>query len=153
MAVIERHHGTGRVGLGFVRGMGLIRGAIAGTVAHDHHNLVLIGADDRSMRAAGRAVAEDGGGLAVADGDAVLARLGLPIAGLMSDRAPREVARELDLLVKAARSLGSPLADPFMTMSFLALEVIPHLKLTDHGLVDVDAMRIVPLFVDEGRSE
>jgi adenine deaminase len=149
IAVIERHHGTGRVGLGFVRGIGLARGAIAGTVAHDHHNLVLIGADDRSMLTAGRAVAQDGGGLAVALGDAVLARLPLPIAGLMSDRTPAQVAGDLDHLVGAARSLGSSLADPFMTMSFLALEVIPHLKLTDRGLVDVDAMSVVSLFADD----
>lgn len=147
MAVIERHRGSGRLGIGFVRGMGLRRGAIASTVAHDHHNLVVVGADDGSMRTAVRAVAEGGGGLAAAEGDRVLALLELPIAGLMSDQPICQVARRLTSLLHAARQLGSPLRDPFMTLSFLALEVVPSLKLTDLGLVDVDAFRVVPLFV------
>jgi adenine deaminase len=147
MAVIERHHGTGNVGRGFVTGLGLRRGAIAGTVAHDHHNLVVIGADDRSMLAAVRAVAEAGGGQAAAEGDGVLALLPLPIAGLMSDQPIEQVRAGVDRLLHAARQLGSPLHDPFMAMSFLALEVIPKLKLTDLGLVDVETFQIVPLFV------
>jgi adenine deaminase len=147
MAVIERHHGTGNVGRGFVTGLGLRRGAIAGTVAHDHHNLVVIGADDRSMLAAVRAVAEAGGGQAAAEGDGVLALLPLPIAGLMSDQPIEQVRAGVDRLLHAARQLGSPLHDPFMAMSFLALEVIPKLKLTDLGLVDVETFQLVPLFV------
>jgi adenine deaminase len=147
MAVIERHRGTGNVGKGLVRGVGLKRGAIAGTVAHDHHNLVVIGADDRSMLTAARAVAQAGGGLAAAEGDRVLALLPLPIAGLMSDQPIEQVRAGVDQLLRAARELGSPLHDPFMAMSFLALEVIPKLKLTDLGLVDVEAFQLVPLFV------
>lgn len=150
MAVIERHHGSGRTGLGFVRGFGLRQGAIAGTVAHDHHNLVAVGADDLSMRTAVRAVAEAGGGLAVAHGDAVLELLPLPIAGLMSDRPIEEVRDVLLRLLATVRELGGSLRDPFMAMSFLALEVIPSLKLTDHGLVDVERFEVVPLFVPEG---
>ncbi|MDD9940086.1 MAG: adenine deaminase [Myxococcales bacterium] len=146
MAVIERHLGSGRVGLGFVQGVGLRRGAIAGTVAHDHHNLAAIGADDRSLTTAARAVAEVGGGLAVADGERVLARLALPIAGLMSDRPYEEVDSALRALSAAAAQLGADGRDPFMLMSFLALEVIPALKLTDQGLVDVSRFRRVPLF-------
>jgi adenine deaminase len=146
MAVIERHRGTGNVGLGFVRGIGLREGAIAGTVAHDHHNLVAIGADDASMLAAARAVADAGGGLAAASGGLILALLRLPIAGLMSDEPFERVGEGLAALLAAARGLGSTLHDPFMAMSFLALEVIPALKLTDRGLVDVERFEIVPLF-------
>ena len=149
MAVIERHHGTGNVGTGFVKGLGLTRGAIAGTVAHDHHNLVVIGADDESMRTAVEAVAEAGGGQAAAEKDRVLARVALPIAGLMSSRPASAVGDDVRSLKRAAKSLGSPALDPFTTMSFLALEVVPSLKLTDLGLVDVDKFEIVPLFVKD----
>jgi len=148
MAVIERHFRSGRVGLGFVKGVGLRGGAIAGTVAHDHHNLVVIGADDRSMFAAARAVAGAGGGLAAASGDDVVALLPLPIAGLMSDRPYEEVGKGLRACIAAAGKLGSKLKDPFMAMSFLALEVIPALKLTDKGLVDVEKFAPVPLFAE-----
>jgi adenine deaminase len=146
MAVVERHGGSGKVGLGFISRFGLRRGAIAGTVAHDHHNLVIIGADDASMRAAGRAVTEMGGGLAVVDGGKVVARLALPVGGLMSDAPVEAVAREYDALLAAARSIGASLADPFMAMSFMALEVIPSLKLTEQGLVDVERFGFVSLF-------
>ncbi|MGH9390370.1 MAG: adenine deaminase C-terminal domain-containing protein, partial [Vicinamibacteria bacterium] len=149
MAVIERHHGTGNVGTGFVKGMGLTSGAIAGTVAHDHHNLVVIGADDESMRTAVEAVAEAGGGQAAAEKDRVLARVALPIAGLMSSRPASAVGDDVRSLKRAAKSLGSPALDPFTTMSSLALEVVPSLKLTDLGLVDVEKFEIVPLFVKD----
>jgi adenine deaminase len=147
MAVIERHRSTGAVGKGFVRGLGLKRGALASSVAHDHHNLVVIGADDPSMLTAARRASELGGGMVVAEGDRVLAQLPLPIAGLMSDLPIEEVRDQLDAAIGAARELGSTLHDPFMAMSFLALEVIPTLKLTDQGLVDVDRFEIVPLWV------
>jgi adenine deaminase len=149
MAVVERHRGTGNVGLGFVRGLGLARGAIAGTVAHDHHNLVAVGADDRSMRTAIAALVRAGGGQVVTLDDEVLALLPLPLAGLMSDRPIAEVRDLCRDLLAAARGLGARLRDPFMAMSFLALEVIPSLKLTDLGLVDVDRFEIVPLFLDD----
>ncbi len=148
MAVIERHHASGNMGKGFIHGFGLKRGAIAGTVAHDHHNLVVIGADDISMMAAVRRVGELGGGLVVSSGTHVLAELPLPIGGLMSDRPVDEVRRAYDALLTAAHELGSPLHDPFMAMSFMALEVIPHLKLTDVGLVDVDRFERVDLWAD-----
>ena len=147
MAVVERHRCGENVGLGFIQGIGLQRGAIAGTVAHDHHNLVCVGADDGSMHMALRAAAAGGGGLAVADGDRVLARLSLPVAGLMSDRPVAEVRAGYDACLAAAGSLGSTLHDPFMALSFMALEVIPSLKLTDRGLVDVDRFEPVDLFV------
>jgi adenine deaminase len=149
MAVIERHQGSGRCGLGFVAGMGLQRGAMASTVAHDHHNLMVIGGDDCSMLTAARAVAAVGGGQAVALGKEVLALLPLPIAGLISKDSIEQVAASQDDLTSAARRLGCRLAEPFMTMSFLALEVIPELKLTDRGLVQVRTMELVPLFVKD----
>ena len=147
MAVLERHRSTGNIGKGLIQGIGLQRGAIAGTVAHDHHNLVVIGVDDESMMTAARAVGRMGGGLAAADGSEVLAELPLPVAGLMSDQPIEDVRAAFDALLDAARQLGSPLHDPFMAMSFMALEVIPSLKLTDVGLVDVDQFRLVDLFV------
>jgi adenine deaminase len=149
MAVIERHHATGNVGKGFVKGLGLSRGAIAGTVAHDHHNLVVVGCDDESMRTAAEAVAEAGGGQAAAEKDRVLARVPLPIAGLMSSRPASAVGEDVRSLKRAAKSLGSAAPDAFTTMSFLALEVVPSLKLTDLGLVDVEKFEIVPLFVKD----
>jgi adenine deaminase len=148
MAVIERHHASGNVGKGFIKNIGLKAGALASSVAHDHHNIVVLGADDASMMAAARAVAAMGGGLAVAHGDDILARLALPIAGLMSDQPIEQIRGEFDAVLAAAHALGSELHDPFMAMSFMALEVIPHLKLTDVGLVDVDRFEVVPLFVE-----
>lgn len=147
VAVIERHRASGNRGLGFVKGLGLQRGAIASTVAHDHHNLIVAGVDDRSMSTAACALAEVGGGQAVAEGDKLLALLPLPIAGLMSDQPIEQVRTQMDTLLNAARSLGSTLHNPFMQLSFLGLEVIPALKITDAGLVDVDRFEVVPLFV------
>jgi adenine deaminase len=147
IAVIERHRASGAVGKGFIQGFGLKRGAIAGSVAHDHHNLVVIGADDDSMRAAVRAVIGMGGGLAAVEGDRVLAALALPVAGLMSEQPLDVVRAGYDALIAAAQGLGSTMHDPFMAMSFMALEVIPSLKLTDVGLVDVEQFAVVDLFV------
>ncbi len=147
IAVIERHRASGSIGKGFIKGFGLKRGAIAGSVAHDHHNLVVIGADDESMRCAARAVIEMGGGLAAAEGESVLATLALPVAGLMSEAPIADVRRSYDALINAAQALGSGMNDPFMAMSFMALEVIPKLKLTDVGLVDVEQFQVVDLFV------
>jgi adenine deaminase len=147
MVVVERHRASGKAGRGFIKGFGLKRGALAGSVAHDHHNLVVIGADDASMQRALDAVIEMGGGLAVSDGEQVLATLALPVAGLMSEAPIAEVRRDYDTLTAAAQALGSEMNDPFMAMSFMALEVIPYLKLTDVGLVDVEQFKVVDLFV------
>jgi adenine deaminase len=146
MAVVERHGRTGNVGLGLVSGIGLKRGAIASSVAHDSHNLVVIGADDGDMRAAIAAVGGmEGGQVVVADGQ-VCAACPLRIAGLMSDQSLEEVSAQGAALTQAAHALGCTLPDPLMTMSFLALPVIPALKLTDKGLVDVNRFSLVPLF-------
>lgn len=148
LAVIERHLATGRVGLGFVKGLGLREGAVASSVAHDHHNIVVTGVDDLSMMTAIQATVATQGGLTVASGNTVLAQLPLPIAGLMSDQPFETVRRQMDEVTDAARKLGCRLHDPFMTLSFLALPVIPALKLTDHGLVDVERNAVVSLFAD-----
>jgi adenine deaminase len=147
LAVVERHRGTGNVGLGFVRGLGLRKGALAGTVAHDAHNLIIAGCDDHSMLTAARAVEKLGGGLVATVGDQVLAQVPLPIAGLMSDQPLQVVRRQMDELMSTARDLGAALHDPLSTLSFLALEVIPSLKLTDRGLVDVEEFDLVSLFL------
>lgn len=146
IAVIERHLATGNVGLGFVKGFGLQKGAIASTIAHDHHNIVVAGADDESMFNAVQAIAATRGGMAAAYNETVLAQLPLPIAGLMSDQPIETVRRQMEEVLAAAKQLGSPLHDPFMALSFLALPVIPSLKLTDRGLVDVDRFELVSLF-------
>jgi adenine deaminase len=147
VAVIERHMASGAVGRGFVRGVGLREGALASSVAHDHHNLIVVGADDASMMTAVRRVGALHGGMVVARGERVLAEVPLPIGGLMSAEPVLTVCGQLEAAVAAAHGLGSSLHDPFMAMSFLALEVIPSLKLTDKGLVDVDRLAIVPLWV------
>lgn len=143
--VIERHRGTGNVGVGLVSGFGLRRGAIASTVAHDSHNLVVVGVDDGDIVAAARRVAEIGGGMAVVADGVTLAELPLPIAGLMSDMPADEVAKLHDNLNRAAESIGCALPSPFMTLSFLSLPVIPELRITDKGVVDVGAFSIVSL--------
>jgi adenine deaminase len=145
VAVIERHLGTGRIGLGLVRGFGLRSGALASTIAHDAHNIVVVGVDDDDMARAVARLAEIGGGELVVEGRGVRAELPLPIAGLLSD-APLDVVLERSrACVEAARALGCELPSPFQTMSFLALSVIPSLKITDRGLVDVDRFELVPL--------
>ena len=148
MAVIERHLGTGNVGRGFIHGFGLKAGALATSVAHDHHNIVIVGVDDQSMYTAARAVGEMGGGFATANGGQVMAALPLPIAGLMSDQPAEAVGDAMAALQRSAAALGSVLPDPFMTLSFMALEVIPTLKLTDQSLIDVEQFKPVKLFVE-----
>ncbi len=149
IAVIERHHGTGNVGLGLVQGVGLQQGAIASSVAHDSHNLVVVGVSDKDIRLALSAIAEMGGGQVVVAGGEVRAACPLPIAGLMSDRPLEEMRDRVAALTAAAHALGCSLPDPLMTLSFLALPVIPALKLTDRGLVDVDRFDLVPLFEED----
>ena len=145
IAVIERHHATGRVGLGLVRGFGLRAGAFCSTVAHDAHNLVVVGASDADMALCAARAQELGGGLVVARDGVVRGELALPIAGLLSDRPLEEVAEGLEGLQDLLAEQGVEIDAPFMTLSFLALSVIPSLKITDRGLVDVDAFELVAL--------
>ncbi|HEX4521460.1 MAG TPA: adenine deaminase [Gaiellaceae bacterium] len=147
IAVFERHLQTGRVGLGFVRGFGLQRGAVGSTVAHDAHNMTVVGADDTSMLVAAHRLRELGGGLVVTDGDRVLAELPLPVAGLLSDRPLADVLDASRALAGAVRSLGVTFPQPVQMLAFLSLSVIPSLKITDRGLVDVERFELVPLAV------
>jgi adenine deaminase len=146
LAVIERHRASGNMGLALVQGFGLKRGALASSVAHDSHNLVVVGAAESDMLKAAEHVARLQGGLAVVAAGEVLADLPLPIAGLLSPASLEDIAQACGRLKAAYRSLGGELADPFMALSFLALPVIPELKLTDLGLVDVNRFALVPLF-------
>jgi adenine deaminase len=146
IAVIERHKGSGNIGKGFVKGFNLKKGAIASSVAHDSHNIIAVGTNDEDMKAAVDAVIKMGGGLAAACDCNICSALSLPIAGLMSNETVETIDRQMKNLLSAARSLGSSLSDPYMALSFLALPVIPELKITDKGLVDVGKFCIVPLF-------
>jgi adenine deaminase len=143
LVVVERYRASGRLGRGFVQDFGLKRGALASSVAHDAHNIVTVGVTDGDIFSAIKRIAELGGGLvAVADGQA-LAELPLPIAGLLSDRPAEEVAEALEELQRAAKDLGSALRNPFAPLSFLALSVIPRLRLTDRGLLDVEQFQLI----------
>jgi adenine deaminase len=147
IAVVERHLGTGRAGVGLVRGFGLTGGAIATTVAHDAHNVVVVGVDDDDMLRAIQRLTELGGGVVVVEDRGVRAELPLPVAGLLATAAAGEVVAATEACLAAARELGCHLNSPFQTLSFLALSVIPALKITDRGLVDVDRFALVPLEV------
>jgi adenine deaminase len=147
LAVVERHKGTGNVGRGFVSGFGLQKGALASSVAHDSHNIIVVGVADEDMAVAVRGVIAPNGGLVVVGGGRILARLPLPIAGLMSLAPLASVRNQMDDLIRAAHALGVRVPDPFMILSFLALPVIPELKLTDKGLFDVMQFAHVPLFM------
>jgi adenine deaminase len=149
IAVIERHLGTGRVGLGFVRGFGLERGALGSTVAHDAHNLVVVGTNDADMGRVVERLGELGGGIVAVEDGEVLAELPLPVGGLLADLPLAEVVERSRACTEAAERLGCRGATPFLTMSFLALSVIPSLKITDQGLVDVDRFELVPLEADD----
>jgi adenine deaminase len=145
IAVVERHLATGRVGVGFVRGSGLRRGALASTVAHDAHNVVVVGVSDDDMLAAVARAAELGGGIVAVEDGRVLAECPLPVAGLLSDASLADVIAQSRACTEAAAALGWNGATPFLTLSFLALSVIPALKITDRGLVDVERFELVPL--------
>jgi adenine deaminase len=147
IAVVERHRGTGHIGKAFAAGFGFKEGALASSVAHDSHNIIVIGDSDADMKAAVCAVALMGGGMVVVSGQTVRAALALPIAGLMSTEPVVTVRDQLNRLIAAARKMGASPPDPFMTLSFMALPVIPQLKITDRGLCDVDSFQIVSPFL------
>ncbi|MDY0163217.1 adenine deaminase [Desulfobotulus sp.] len=148
LAVVERYTGKAGCGIGFVRGLGIRGGALASTVGHDSHNLIVAGDSDEDMEVAAKAVIAMKGGMVVVKGGKVAASLRLAIAGLMSTATMEEIERALAGLIREARGLGCTLADPFMTLGFLSLPVIPSLKLTDQGLVDVDRFERISVFAD-----
>jgi adenine deaminase len=144
IAVVERHHATGNIGLALVKGLGLKNGAIASSVAHDSHNIVVIGDNDNDMKLSVEHLQEIGGGIAIASKGAIIDALSLPIAGLMSDLSLEEVQEKLEMMLETAWGMGvSKDYEPFMTLAFLALPVIPELKVTDLGLFDVVKFKFV----------
>lgn len=148
IAVLERHHASGRIGVGLVTGFGLQAGAFAGTIAHDAHNVIAVGTNDDDLLACVERLRELGGGLVVCDRGAVVAEMPLPVAGLLSDRTARDVHVEQERLDAALSARGVTLPSPFMALSFLGLSVIPALKITDRGLVDAARLQPVPFAVD-----
>ena len=146
--VIERHRGSGNMGKAFIHGLGLKRGAIGSTISHDSHNMIVVGVDDKSIFKAARHLNKIGGGLVATVGDEVVADLPLPIAGLMSDRSAAEVVASLGAFSRYFAAEGLTNTEPLMTLSFMALPVIPKLKITDRGLVDVERFEPVSLFLD-----
>lgn len=148
IAVLERHHASGRVGLGFATNVGLQRGAFASTVAHDAHNVVVLGVDDADMAACAMRLAGIGGGIVIAEAGRVTEELPLPVAGLMSDQPLAAVHERLRSMERRLATMGVTMTAPFMTLSFLALSVIPELKITDRGLVDVARFELVPLGIE-----
>ena len=148
MAVFERHHETGTAGFGFVKGFGFRKGAMAQTVAHDAHNLLVAGTNDADMALAANTLIECGGGLcAVADGK-VLAKVPLPIAGLMNDLPVEQMAEQVSRLSDAWKEMGCAINSPYMTMALIPLACLPELRLTNRGLVDCREFRFVDLFAE-----
>jgi len=145
--VIERHRASGNIGKGLIKGFGLKKGAIASSIGHDSHNIIVTGVDDRDIFKAVTTINKMGGGIAVVNDGQVIECLKLPIAGLMSNKSLEKISQKTKSLIESARELGVKLEDPLMTLSFMALPVIPRLKLTDQGLVDVEKFRHVDLFV------
>jgi len=148
LTVIERHQASGKMGFGFVRGFGLRHGAMASTIAHDSHNIIVVGTNDQDMMAAVIQLNKLGGGLVFARDGEVVAELPLSVAGLMSRLPLEQVHQQQQQLLETVHAAGARQKDPYMALSFLALPVIPQLKLTDHGLVDVQRFQHVDLFVD-----
>ena len=145
VCVLERHGRNGNVGRGFVKGFGFRRGALASSVGHDSHNICVVGANDDDMAVAVNRLRVLGGGFVAVQGGRVLAELALPFAGLMSLEPFETVRRDLYSLRSAVQSMGCTLSEPFLHLAFLPLPVIPHLKITDFGLVDVDRFELVSL--------
>jgi len=147
VSVLERHHASGRFCTGFVRGFGLKKGAIASTVCHDAHNIVVVGTNDRDMLCAVIELVRCKGGFVATCGEKVVDSLPLPVAGLMSNMPAADVASAYTRIEKTLKKLGSAVDDAFLTMSFLSLSVIPKIRITDRGIIDVNGDRIVPLFL------
>ncbi len=147
IAVIERHKATGNIGLGFVKGFGLKSGAIASTIAHDSHNMIIIGTNDEDMYYAANQLVKSQGGKIIVENGKILSQLELPIAGLISNKPAEEVMAKLQELEQTAADIGCKINDPFMSMAFLSLSVIPEIKITDKGLIDVSKFKVTNLFV------
>ncbi|MFX0107583.1 MAG: adenine deaminase C-terminal domain-containing protein, partial [Candidatus Hodarchaeota archaeon] len=152
VAIIERHNASEPRAIGFVKGIGIKEGAMVSSIAHDSHNIVAVATNDRDLIDAAIQIVRMQGGLAIVKNGELKSSLPLPIAGLMSEKPIEEVSEKIQNLKDAARDLGSTLSEPFMAMAFLSLPVIPKLKITDRGLVDVERFRFIDLFdVSDGK--
>ena len=147
VAVFERHHNTGTVGYGFVKGFGIKNGALAQTVAHDAHNLLVVGSNDEDMAIAANTLIACGGGLVAVQNGEILGKVALPIAGLMSDKPLEVMSEEVENLERAWSAMGCPLPSPFMTMALIPLACLPELRITNRGLVDCRTFNFVDLIV------
>ena len=147
--VFERHKATGNIGKGFIKGFGLKSGAIASTVAHDAHNMIVIGTNDADMEMAAIELVKSQGGKVIVNNGEVVSKLPLPIAGLMSDQPFETVLQQCHELKDGVKKIGCVLDDPFMTMAFLSLSVIPDLKITDKGVFDVNKFDFIDIFDTE----
>jgi adenine deaminase len=143
LVVVERHKATGNIGLGLVNGFGLKKGALGSSIAHDSHNIIVVGTNDEDIFTAIKEIERWQGGLVAVAGGEVLASLSLPIAGLLSTEPLETVVTKMEKLERVAKDLGTTLASPFATLSFLALPVIPELRLTDLGMVDVNEFKLI----------
>jgi adenine deaminase len=143
LVVLERHKATGNIGLGLVKGFGLKKGALGSSIAHDSHNIIVVGTNDQDIFAAVKEIERLQGGLVAADGGKIKSSQALPIAGLLSEEPLEKVVTKLEELQNIAAALGCVLPSPFATLSFLALPVIPELRLTDKGLVDVVTFKLL----------
>ena len=148
LAVVERYGKNGNIGIGFVQGFELKKGALAYSMSHDHHNIVVVGTNDEDMALAVNEVARLNGGLSVACDGKILNSMELPIGGLMSEKPAEEVMAQLDILNEDAKKLGCNMDAPFMSLSFISLPTVPELGLTDKGLVDVLAHQLIELEVE-----
>jgi len=147
LAVVERYGKNGNIGISFVKGFGLKKGALASSVAHDHHNIIIVGVDEQSMATCVREIENLNGGLVVANGNDVLGSLSLPLGGLMSERPSQEVIKILGEITEKAGDLGCVLPAPFMSLSFISLPTVPELGITDLGLVDVRSNKIIKTII------
>ena len=148
MRVIERHHATGHKSMGFVNGFGLKEGAIVTSINHDSHNIIAVACDDDALSTGLEKIKDIDGGIVVVDGKGQCESLALPLGGLMTHEKPEFIAQRLKVLKTKAKAMGCLLDEPFLQLSFLALPVIPSLKITDRGLVDVDQFKLVDLLID-----
>ena len=147
--VLERHHATGTKGAGFVKGFGIKRGAMASTVAHDAHNLLVVGTNDDDMALAANTLIQCGGGMVAVQDGQVLGLAEVPIAGLMNDKSAEDMAADVAQLEEAWKTIGCDMPSPFMTMALIPLACLPDLRLTNRGLVDCRTFQFVPLVVEE----
>ena len=146
--MFERHKATGKAGFGFVKGFGIREGAMASTVAHDAHNLLVIGTNDADMALAANTLIQCGGGMCTVRGGQVLGLVELPIAGLMQELSAEEMSARVAALAESWKAIGCSIASPFMTMALIPLACLPELRLTNRGLVDCTTFAFTPLFVE-----